>query len=237
LALLGAYLLRFEGGTAHLEAQIGLFLPMALALKLSVFFLTGIHRVVWRYVSIRDMIRISKAVAVSSALLISLVLMTTRFRGVSRTVFILDFLLTLILVGGMRVLFRVFRESLELSPAQYDLPRTLIIGAGDAGELLLRELRQKRHPEFNVVGFVDDDKAKRGASIHGVPVLGSREELDTIVAERQVEQALIAMPRAPQAARDYYKSHLEGLGLSCTEVRVRSSVPSVLTFEGRGEDG
>jgi FlaA1/EpsC-like NDP-sugar epimerase len=230
ICLIGAYLLRFEGRLDNVEHQLEFLIPLAISVKLTVFFASGIYRIVWRYVSVADLIRLVRAVAVASLVFVTLVLMATRFVGISRTVFVLDFLLTLMCVGGARLLLRVFRETLELPHHESNGINALIIGAGDTGELLLREIRTSPNRAFNVVGFLDDDVSKHGARIHDVPVLGPVSDLEKAARSHDVEQILVAQgPSNPELAQRLASQAAE-LGLAATIVRIHNR-PSIIGYE------
>jgi len=124
-----------------------------------------------------------------------IVLFKFRFQGFSRTVFVIDALVMLLLLAGSRVAFRFFRQVLPATNGGSQARRVLIYGAGDAGELLLRELLNNRELQCAPVGFMDDDPTKQGKVIHGFRVFGGNGMLKKIIDEHQVEQVLISSPR------------------------------------------
>jgi FlaA1/EpsC-like NDP-sugar epimerase len=142
------------------------------------------------------MMDIAKAVLLSSFVILSFIVILSRFEGFSRSVFIIDAMFTLILVGGSRGFLRVLREYLE--NYRRGGRRVVIVGAGDAGELVLREIRNNLEIDYNVVGFIDDDPLKRKVRIHGVPVLGSSDELGAVATAKRVEEVLVAIPSATE---------------------------------------
>jgi UDP-GlcNAc:undecaprenyl-phosphate GlcNAc-1-phosphate transferase len=117
-----------------------------IVIKLGAFLAVGIYRGLWRYTSVGDLITITKGVILGSVLSLLAVLLAYRFQGFSRTVFILDGILLLLAVVGSRLAFRVIRQMLPL-PVTVDGHRVLIYGAGDGGEMVLRELNN--NPEWN----------------------------------------------------------------------------------------
>jgi UDP-GlcNAc:undecaprenyl-phosphate GlcNAc-1-phosphate transferase len=123
-----------------------------------------------------------------------IILFKFRFQGFSRAVFVIDGLIMLMVLAGSRMAFRLFRQVLPGSRIS-DGRRALIYGAGDAGELLLRELINNRELNCAPVGFMDDDPTKRGKVIHGLPVFGGNGLLHKIISEHQIEQILISTPR------------------------------------------
>ncbi len=136
----------------------------------------------------------TKAVAAGSVISMVIILFKFRFQGFSRAVFVIDALMMLMLLAGSRMAFRLFRQAL---PATRDNThrRVLIYGAGDGGELLLRELLNNRELCYAPVGFMDDDPKKQGKVIHGFRVFGGNGLLAKIVTEQKIEQVLISSPR------------------------------------------
>jgi UDP-GlcNAc:undecaprenyl-phosphate/decaprenyl-phosphate GlcNAc-1-phosphate transferase len=141
-----------------------------------------------------DLLGFAKAVATGSILSMLIILFKFRFQGFSRAIFLIDALVMLLLLAGSRVAFRFFRQVLPAGSAA-DGRRVLIYGAGDAGELLLRELLNNRELSYAPVGFMDDDASKHGKLIHGYRVFGGNGLLTKILAEHNVEQVLISTPR------------------------------------------
>jgi UDP-GlcNAc:undecaprenyl-phosphate GlcNAc-1-phosphate transferase len=120
-----------------------------------------------------------------------MVLFVFRFEGFSRTVFAIDGVLMFVLLAGSRLAFRLFRQMLPAVGAQ-DGRRVLIYGAGDGGELLLRELRNNRELNLSPVGFLDDDPAKNGKVIHGLRVFGGNGDLASVCAQHEVHEVVIS---------------------------------------------
>jgi len=203
LAHIGAYLIRFD--LIVTEDQWNMFwiqLLVISGIKLTVFLAMGVYRVMWRYISINDLITILKATMVSSLIGIAVILAIYRFEGFSRGVFVLDGLLTFVLVAGARVIFRqiyqMYRAGLHREQGEHRQQRVkkhvVIIGAGHAGEKTLREIRDNSELDYRVEGFIDDDPAKIGKSIHDVRVLGGLKDLPEIVQKEDIQEALIAIP-------------------------------------------
>jgi UDP-GlcNAc:undecaprenyl-phosphate GlcNAc-1-phosphate transferase len=175
----------------------GLFLrtlPILVVVRLAAFLFFGVYRGIWRYTSIDDFVTFAKAVAVGSVVSMLIVLFKFRFQGFSRAVFVIDGLMMFMLLAGSRMAFRLFRQMLPSGSAATGR-RALIYGAGDAGELLLRELLNNKELQCSPIGFMDDDPKKRGKVIHGFPVFGGNGLLNQIVTQHNVEQILISSPR------------------------------------------
>jgi UDP-GlcNAc:undecaprenyl-phosphate GlcNAc-1-phosphate transferase len=125
------------------------------------------------------------------------VLFAFRFQGYSREVFAIDALLLFTLLAGSRLAFRLFRQVLPRS-GSISGRRVLIYGAGDGGELLLRELLNNRDWQYSPIGFLDDDAAKVGKVIHGLKVLGGNGALETLCSQHDIDQVVISCSRMPE---------------------------------------
>jgi len=169
-------------------------LPVLVFVKMSVFLLMGVYRGIWRYTSIDDLIVFAKAVVLSSIASVVAVLFKFRFEGFSRTVFLIDGLLMLMFLAGSRMAFRLFRQMIP-SGTIGDSRRILIYGAGDGGELLLRELQNNRNLKLSPVGFLDDDPAKSGKVIHGLKVLNGNGDLGAVCERHEIDEIVISSPR------------------------------------------
>jgi UDP-GlcNAc:undecaprenyl-phosphate GlcNAc-1-phosphate transferase len=166
-------------------------LPVLVFMKMSVFLVMGVYRGLWRYTSMSDMVVFAKAVAVSSVASVLMVLFVFRFEGFSRTVFAIDAVLMFLLLAGSRMAFRLFRQMLPAVGTQNGR-RVLIYGAGDGGELLLRELRNNRDLNLSPIGFLDDDPAKSGKVIHGLRVFGGNGDLASVCAQHEIHEVVIS---------------------------------------------
>lgn len=202
-ALVLAYLLRFEFSLdAFFAKQLRTILIPILLLKLCTFFLFGLYKGMWRYTSTRDFWRLMQASATATLLIMAFIFIFYRFEGgYSRAIFLMDGGLTILFTGGLRMAIRSFFSMRERESPDAYLPATLrkrilIVGAGSAGEKILREIIENNHLRYLVVGFIDDDRRKHGRSIHGIPVLGSLHEIARIVETQDVKEILIAIPSA-----------------------------------------
>jgi UDP-GlcNAc:undecaprenyl-phosphate GlcNAc-1-phosphate transferase len=188
-----AYLLRFEAAfELHRETFFRTVAPVII-IQVSAMALSGSYRGLWRYTSLPELVRLLRGATLGSGATVLYMLFTTRFESLSRAVFILDWLLLVLFLSGSRISFRVFGELLR--PARTDFQRVLIYGAGDGGELTLRELRKNSGLRRQAVGFLDDDPAKAGTRIHEVPVLGGVEAADDLVARYGVGEVIVASDR------------------------------------------
>jgi FlaA1/EpsC-like NDP-sugar epimerase len=197
------YFVRFEFAPNPTEVwQCLVVLPWLVPLKVAVFFMFGLYRGMWRYTSVRDFWKLAQACIVSVLVIMAIVLSVYRLEGFSRAVFLLDGGMTFLLAGGLRMAIRSFfatrerHEEQEIFLKPKHRKRVLVIGAGAAGEKILREIFDNDDLHYDVVGLVDDDSRKLGRTIHGVPVLGSVNQLPDLVESERVEEVLIAIPSA-----------------------------------------
>ncbi|MGB8930873.1 MAG: nucleoside-diphosphate sugar epimerase/dehydratase [Anaeromyxobacteraceae bacterium] len=198
-ALACAFLLRFEFRVqASLVAQVLVWLPLLLAIRVASFYALSLFRGIWRYTSAHDAIQIFKATTLGT--LVFTVFLVFFFQTFPRSVVIIDWVLAMAFVGGARFSIRALRPPNAPVTNKDEKPiRVLIVGAGDAGEMLVREIQRKYAGRYEVVGFVDDDRMKLGGHIHGVRVRGFIEELPRVVADQEVDEILIAIPTATSA--------------------------------------
>ncbi len=189
-----------------LVEQYPLLLALFIIVKFPVFALSKQYRGWWRYVGISDLIGIAAASLISTFIIVVLwfsILYTPlrqhpsieKLTEVSQSIFMLDMFFTFLLLAGLRMMIRLYYEEFRAVESGR-LKRFLIIGAGNAGEALLREIHRMPVTQYDVVGFVDDDPFKHGINIHGIPVLGTVEQLPKICEENNIEEIAIAMPSA-----------------------------------------
>lgn len=200
-----AYMLRFN--TLQLDEyymrQILYSLPLVLVVRVVVFTFMGLYRGMWRFVGMRDFIVIVKAVTLSSVLSVGLLFIVFRLESFPRSVFIIDWLILLMLIGGSRFAYRLYREGWfkKGNGASGGEKNILIVGAGRAGELILREIQGSSRREYNLVGFVDDDRTKLHMTMHGVRVLGNTRDIPRLVHKYGVNEIVMAIPSARTEAR------------------------------------
>jgi FlaA1/EpsC-like NDP-sugar epimerase len=198
-SLVFAYALRFEYNIPPTYQQkFWEILPVFIALKMVIFWKIGLFNGWWRYVSMHDLILIFKANVLASLCLVLYVVYVYRLENISRTVLTLDFVFCFLFMGGVRFITRAFRENyfpMPLSRRQVR-QRALIVGAGDAGQMIVKEIRQNPKLQLDVIGFVDDDANKKGQRFQGIQVLGVQEELSTVCLTHGVDEVIIAIPSA-----------------------------------------
>jgi FlaA1/EpsC-like NDP-sugar epimerase len=186
--------------------QYPLLLLFFIIIKLGVFRFFKQYRGWWRYVGISDLLGIMRASLVSTLIIVVLwfgIALNVDFvrrnlqhmTEVSQGVFMADMFATVLLLAGLRMVVRLYHEEFRTVEGGR-LKRFLIIGAGNTGEALLREIHRMLVTEYEVIGFIDDDPVKQGINIHGIPVLGAVEQLPKICKDRSIEEVAIAMPAA-----------------------------------------
>ncbi|HEY3283978.1 MAG TPA: nucleoside-diphosphate sugar epimerase/dehydratase [Armatimonadota bacterium] len=201
LSLVLAFELRFDGERSFASYAPLLFqcLPIVVTLRLLALWVTTRYQLTWRYVSLHDAAQIAASTLLSTCLL-SFVLLGLMGLPVPRFLLLIDSLLSLALLCAVRVFFRVLFPVLarhrngSTAPRPLHRRRILIVGAGGAGEHLARAAHSLVHEGWELVGFVDDDPAKRGRRIHGRPVLGPISALPEVLESRSIDEVLVALP-------------------------------------------
>ena len=200
-----AFWLRFDGKIPPEEASYAWqMLPWLLVVRLITFIPFGLYQGLWRYAGIWDLRNIIFAVLSSTVAFYALVHWGFGLEFYPRSIFIIDALVLISMMGGVRMTRRLYQEIPSLKPRK----RVLIYGAGDAGEMILRDM--KNHAsiyKYTPIGFLDDDSQKIGQHIHGVPVLGSRKHLEQVIIKKRPQGVIIAMPSAKrETIRDLVKA-------------------------------
>ncbi len=233
VAYLLAYLLRFDGWPP--EAYEGVFLRtvgLVVALKLGAFGLFGLYRGWWRYVGVADLKALLLATTTASLAFVTVLYFSgTLFTGgveqLPMSIVPLDWAITLLVFGGGRLLVRMAREEFNL-PVLGEKPRgrpVIIIGAGNAGERLIPELKRDGSGRLHPVALVDDNIAKHGQRIHGVPVLGGVADLADVARTCGAAEAIIAVPSATRQQMDAILLGIRAANLRC---QIVPSLPELL---------
>jgi FlaA1/EpsC-like NDP-sugar epimerase len=196
LALFGSFYLRFEEGLpAEYLATYHVAAIISTVVLLLAFHIFGLYRNIWRYASVRELLSIVYAVLVGAAVSISIVYFVSPKR-LPHSISALFVLAVIFLIGGLRFSQRVRQENSIFSVRNKDQHKVLIIGAGDAGVLALRELKKRDFHDGLPVGFIDDSRSKINLHVQGFPVLGAREDIPEIVDRYGVDEIIIAIPSA-----------------------------------------
>ena len=195
LAWLGAYWLRFNLAIPPPPYDAGALstLPVVLVIQILVFSQLGLYRGIWRFASVPDLIRIGKSAVVGVAIISVTLYFWNRLQDVPRSVLPLYVMLLGLFLSGPRLIYRMWKDQgVTLAAGQ----RTLVVGAGRAAELLVRDLLRARHSPFIPVALLDDNPGKKGSEIHGVRVRGQIGQIEALTAKLDIEAILIAVPSA-----------------------------------------
>jgi FlaA1/EpsC-like NDP-sugar epimerase len=198
-----AFELRFdESLPVYYDTLLRRTILLVVAIKLAVFLMFGFHRRWWRYVSVRDMWSAARGVVVASILAYVTVYFVAPVHGIRlpRSVAVMDLLITLTLVAGARLAARTLIERPRFGVVARG-KEVIVVGAGDAGRLIVQEMQRSRMLAYTPIGFVDDDPRKQKTRIHGVRVLGTMADLPRLVRERKPDEVLIAIPSASGETR------------------------------------
>ena len=201
VSVLGSFALRLDATQLPFYFPAALIMCMtALLVKLPIHFLFGLYRRLWIYASTNELRLITVAVTTASVLTSGVMLLLINVGliqpGMPRSALGIDWLLSLVLIGGSRFALRILAEQSAARPSG-DAKRTLIIGAGDAGALVARELQKSSLLNLLPIGFLDDDPAKQEHEIYGVSVIGRIDQISEVLDARQVDEVIIAIPSAP----------------------------------------
>jgi UDP-GlcNAc:undecaprenyl-phosphate/decaprenyl-phosphate GlcNAc-1-phosphate transferase len=214
-----AYLLRFEQQAPrelHLFVQS---LPILIGCQLTAFGFYRLYQGSWRHTSVRDFLQLVQAATAGTGLAVVVLVLVYRFEGYSRALFVLDWMLVIGSAGAARLSFRALGEALRPpSPAG---TRVLIYGAGDAGVMLLRELRNNPGLDRQVVAFVDDDRSKHRTLIQRLPVAGGLDQLPQIVESTGATQVIVSSHKVPDARLQDLSNVCNALGLSMMRASLR----------------
>lgn len=170
-------------------------LPILIPIKMISLWFFGLYSGLWRYVSVDDIWRIVKAHVLAVVCFISVIVFFFPFYGLPSSIFILDFILSVSLISGVRFITRLLREAFRPVLGN-KRKKVIIIGAGEAGVMVLRESRNNFNANMEIIGFIDDDAHKQNLRIQGVSILGSRKDIASIVAKYGIDEIIIAIPSA-----------------------------------------
>ncbi len=207
-----AYWLRFNLGAVNpiFFKQALYVLPIIILVQTLFYGLFGLHRGIWRFASLPDLIRIFKAVGTGIVSTVIILFLTAQLFNIPRSIFPLYGLLLVVFLGGSRIAYRLFKNYAETKTHNAQAQRVLIVGAGQAGEGIARDLlrhtqtsvskwRNAHQKEYKVIAFVDDSQNKIGQEIHGIRVLGKIQDIPKLVSEHAINLIMIAIPSSVSA--------------------------------------
>lgn len=215
LAYVLSFVLRFDLSVPETYEQILITsLPFIILLKILIFEFFSLYQGWWRYVSVSDLTQIIKASVISALAVMAIGYLFFRDPGYPRSIPMIDFILTVGLVGGARFIVRAVREGrlYNFLHQEKDTHRVLIIGAGDAGETLAREILKHPEMKYRVVGFLDDSPFKTSIRIHGYKVLGKIKDVVAVSESYAADEIIIAIPTATGDQMKYIVSLCEETG-------------------------
>jgi FlaA1/EpsC-like NDP-sugar epimerase len=196
LAYLGAFLLRFDFALSAAElTRLAATIPFVVVLRFVALEILGVHRGSWRHVGLRDLVALFFAASVGSALIVVSLFFTGELAGMSRSILALDWFIFIFLAGGVRFATRCAREG-QFPLQATNGRRTIVIGAGEAAERLLRQSFHDGRRGMRFIGLVDDNPAARERSLHGVRVIGTTSQIKELAARYDAELIVIAIPSA-----------------------------------------
>ncbi len=201
ISVMGSFALRLDAEQLPFYfPAILIMMSISLLAKVPVYYGFGLYRRLWIYASTSELrlitVAVSTASVVTSGIMLLLITIGWVVPGMPRSALGIDWLLSLVLIGGSRFALRILSEQ-SLVNRNGKGNRVLIIGAGDAGALVVRELQKSSQINLTPVGFLDDDTAKQKQEIHGVPVIGTISNLSDVLDNQSVDEVIIAIPSAP----------------------------------------
>jgi FlaA1/EpsC-like NDP-sugar epimerase len=198
-----AFVIRFEAqlSAPYLNKYMS-YLPLLLLIRLVLFLQAGLYKGLWRYSSISDLMKIINSTTAGSIVFFLTVRYLIGDGEYPRSIYTLDWLLFLVISGGSRFFIRIFREYMFMEPSR---KRMLIVGAGNAGEMIVREMKSNRKCKYEPIGFIDDDIQKKGLTIHGVPILGTTDKMPEIIRESKPDEIMISSGDTQKSIREIYE--------------------------------
>lgn len=201
VSVMGSFALRLDVGQLPFYFPAMLIMcAVALLVKVPAYYFFGLYRRIWIYASTHELRLITAAVTTASVLTSGVMLLLISvglvLPGMPRSALGIDWLLSLVLIGGSRFALRILAEQ-SATPRNGKTRRALIVGAGDAGALVVRELQRSSQLNLIPVGFLDDDQTKQKQEIYGVPVIGLVNDLADVLEDQHVDEVIFAIPSAP----------------------------------------
>lgn len=205
-----AFYIRFEFSMSFEYTLLFLeVLPIFILVRLTVFSCLKVYKITWRYVSLNDIVNIAVAQTVSIAILMMLVLaplpaifhsfipeffFNIRQSGFPRSVFLIDGMVSSVLFCGLRFSKRLFLEFIHKRAIAHTGKKTIIVGAGNTGDMIARDMKRQGYRDYYPIGMLDDDRNKVGTYLHGLKVLGTTDKLRDVVSLYKIEAIIIAIP-------------------------------------------
>lgn len=219
---------------ANEHYNLAFLLLLTLPVRIGSLYWHSIYRSLPRYVSIRDLENIIKGVVVAQIFVAASVVLLNH-RNFPRSVILIEPIVSMILIGGIRLSSRIFREYRRRKENHLNLQSLLIFGAGDLGETVFRSIRSTVPPQYNIVGFLDDNPAKWRKHIHGLPIFGGRKLLPEIIKDHKIDVVIIAISHARASLiRDLMEIHSQSPHHRKVVFRIMPTVPEYLKSIEKG---
>lgn len=186
------------------------------------FIFSGLYKGIWRFSSSHDLVRVIKGVSLAIPVSFGVLFLFQQLYNFPRSIFIIQWFLLLVSVGGIRFAYRIYRDHFVLSQKNcHPQSNVLVLGAGYAGQQLLRDIKNDEQSRINIVGFIDDDYEKRGKIIHGKKVLGNILDIPHISNEKNIDEIIIAIPSAS-------KEEMSKMVAACNDINIKvQAIPSL----------
>ncbi len=221
MALFLSFLLRFGMDIPSTYVNVLLsILPLAIATKIPIFYIFGFYNQLWQYASLKEVLRLFRGIS-SSSLVFLVILFFTRQLGIPRAVLAIDWLLTLSIVGGSYFIIRARKDlfpTFNFAIKDVRQRRAIIIGAGDAGNMLAKQMQSNPEIGYLPVAFLDDDPSKIGLMIHGVAVDGNTKAISAAVSKYHADEVILAIPSAALKEKRRIALSCQEIGFSCKTV-------------------
>lgn len=217
IAIYMALLLRFDGNIMpqYKEIYYNTFAVLTL-IKLVTYGVLGLYNSLWRYASIDELIQVFFATAIETALCY----LYGQFFGVRlpRSVYIMSWFITFIFIGGSRLSYRIMRRFNNMFIKDKEVKsNVMVIGGGEAGSMVIKELQKHDEIKSIPVAIIDDDVHKQKSNIHGVPIMGGRDKIKEVARAKNIDEIIIALPSIP-------KSELRGIIDICKDTKCKLKI-------------
>lgn len=224
-----AFVLRFDADIPRSQSALLLqYLPVLILLRVICLYAFSLDKGLWRYVGVRDLLNISTSTTAGSLAFLILLRYGLGSAAYPRSIYVIDGVLNILLLSGLRV----FRRLHEKEPGQATFnKRILVIGAGHAAEMLLRDVESSPSYPYKVIGLIDDNPVKSGLTLRNIPILGTRKELDSIVEKEKPDEFLMAIPSLSRTEFEKILGDLRQHGLP---IKTLPSLWSLLSGNGGG---
>lgn len=202
ISFYSAYFIRFEFSNENIPQSfidnMTLLLGVSVIIKITAFVLFKLYKSLWKYAGLYELVSVFLASAITNGILFLYISYVERLAP--RSIFVITGMIDVFLIGGSRLVYRLYRRLVMGRVIKIDnLRRVLIFGAGDAGAMIAKEM--ELHPDLNykLIAYLDDDPDKKGRKVNGIPILGGLEDVSDIVDKKSIDEIIIAIPSAKPA--------------------------------------